>query len=245
MAKITEIAPDVYRISTYVPEINLQFNQFLVVDDEPLLFHTGMKGIFNAVREGVARVIPPSELCWIGFSHLEADECGALKEWQAIAPKAAAFCSMIGKLVSVDDFVSARPAKGMTDGETLVTGRYQFRFIQTPQVPHCWEAGLLLEEVNKTLFCSDLFHQNGDVEPSTVADVVTRFRKMLTSYEKGPFAGYLPYSRRTDATLRRLAALEPKTLAAMHGSAYVGDGRRALTDLAAVMREVLGGNGTP
>jgi flavorubredoxin len=242
MPHVTEIAPDIYRISTYLPEVNLQFNQFLVVDDEPLLFHTGMRGLFDTVREAVASVIRPAEICWIGFSHLEADECGALREWQAAAPQAEALCSMVGKLVSVDDFVSARPVRGMLDDEVLATGKYRFRFLRTPQVPHCWDAGLLFEEVNRTLFCSDLFHQNGDLEPSTVADVVGRFRKTLVSYEKGPFAGYLPYSRHTDATLRRLAALEPTTLAAMHGSAYVGDGRRALTDLAAVMREVLGEN---
>lgn len=242
MTQVTEIAPDVYRISTFFPDFNLQFNQFLVVDDEPLLFHTGMRALFDAVREGVASVIPPAELCWIGFSHLEADECGSMREWQAIAPRATALCSLVGKQVSVDDFVATRPAKGMTDNEVLVTGRYRFRFLQTPHVPHCWEAGLLLEEVNGTLLCSDLFHQNGDCEPSTETDVIGRVRKTLISYEKGPFAGYLPYGRRTDATLRRLAALEPKTLATMHGSAFIGDGRRALTDLAAVMQEVLGGN---
>jgi flavorubredoxin len=240
MALITEIAPDVYRISTLIPEFNLQFNQFLVVDDEPLLFHTGLKSLFGPIREAVATLLAPGKIRWIGFSHFEADECGSLMEWQALAPDATALCSLVGKLVSVDDCAAARPAKGLTDNETLVTGRYRFRFLQTPQVPHCWDAGLLLEEVNGTLFCSDLLGHDGDVEPSTDADVVGRFRKMLESYEKGPFAGYLPYTSRTDAILQRLAGLQPKTLAIMHGSAFVGDGGRALRDMAAVMKEVLG-----
>lgn len=127
----------------------------------------------------------------------------------------------------------------MMDGGVLTTGRYRFRFIQTPQVPHCWEAGLLFEETNGTLLCSDLFHQTGDVEPQTTSDVVGRFKQRLIETQKGPFSNYLPYTAQTEPTLARLAALKPKTLATMHGSIFIGDGARAIQDLAVAMREVL------
>jgi len=236
---VTEIAPDLYRISTYVPEIDLQFNQFLVRDDEPLLFHTGMKALFPLVRDAVASLIDPSSIRWIGFSHFEADECGSLNEWLQVAPAAQPVCSMVGALVSVNDF-ALRPARGMTDGEVLSTGKYRFRFLQTPHVPHCWEAGLLFEEVGGTLLCSDLFHQSGDVEPLTESDVIGRARKTLVDYQASPLANYMPYTKHTDGILQGLASLKPRTIAAMHGSAYAGDGGRAIRDLAVVMREVLG-----
>ena len=153
--------------------------------------------------------------------------------------EATAICSIVGKLVSVDDVVAARPARGLTNEEVLVTGQYRFRFIQTPHVPHCWESGLLFEETNAVFLCSDLFHQNGDVEPSTTNDVVGRFRQMLLDYQKTPLANYLPYTTLTAPTLERLAKLNPRTCATMHGSTFVGDGERALKELAAVMKEVL------
>ena len=239
MPLVTEIAPDLYRISTYFPEMDLQFSQFLVKDDEPLLFHTGMRALFPTVREGVASVMDPSKIRWISFSHFEADECGALNEWLETAPAAQAACSTVGALVSVNDF-GIRVAKGMADGEVLSTGKYRFQFIQTPHVPHCWEAGLMFEETNRTLLCSDLFHQNGDVEPLTESDVVDRARKTLLEYQAGPFANYMPYTKHTDSILQKLAALKPRTVVPMHGSAYAGDGERAIRDLAVVMREVLG-----
>lgn len=236
---ITEIAPDLYRLSTYVPEIDLQFNEFLVKDDEPLLFHTGMKAMFPLVRDAVANVIDPSSIRWIGFSHFEADECGSLNEWLRIAPAAQPVCSMVGALVSVNDFAT-RPARGMGDGEVLSTGKYRFRFIKTPHVPHGWDAGLMFEEVNGTLLSSDLFHQNGNVEPRTESDVIERVRKTLIDYQASPLANYIPYTKHTDAILQTLAELKPRTIAAQHGSTYAGDGERALRDLALVMREVLG-----
>jgi flavorubredoxin len=236
---IKEIAPDLYRISTYIPEIDLQFNQFLVRDDEPLLFHTGMKALFPTVREEVARVIDPADIRWIGFSHFESDECGSLNEWLQIAPAAQPVCSMLGALVSVNDF-AIRPALGMTGGEVLKTGKYRFRFIQTPHVPHCWESGLLFEETNGTLLSSDLFHQVGDVEPLTESDIIERARKTLVDYQAGPMANYMPYTKHTDEILQGLADLKPRTIAAMHGSTYVGDGERAIRNLAVVMRDVLG-----
>lgn len=240
MAQITEIAPDIYRICTFVPELNLQFNQFLVRDEQPLLFHTGMKALFPVVREAVAKLLPLATIRWIGFSHFEADECGALTEWQTLAPAATAMCSLVAKLVSVDDVVALRPAQALSDGELLSTGKYQFRLLQTPQVPHAWDASLLFEETQRTLLCSDLFHQTGDVEPSTRADVVGRFKQTLVEYQQGPLANYLPYTPNTEPTLQRLAALKPRTLATMHGSTFVGDGAQALADLAQAMRDVLG-----
>lgn len=239
MSSVTEIAPDVYRISTFIPEADLQFNQFLITDDEPLLFHTGMKALFPAVHESVTKIIDPAKIRWIGFSHFEADECGSLNEWLQIAPDAQPVCSMVGALVSVNDF-ALRPARGMENDEILTTGKYRFRFLQTPHVPHCWEAGLLFEETKGTLLCSDLFHQGGDVEPLTESDVIDRARKTLVDYQAGPLANYMPYTKHTDSVMQRLAALQPRTLAPMHGSAYIGDGDRALRELAVVMREVLG-----
>lgn len=240
MTRITEIAPDLYRISTFVPEANLQFNQFLVRDEQPLLFHTGMKALFPAVRDAVATLLPPAAIRWISFSHFEADECGALAEWQTLAPHATAVCSLVAKTVSVDDVVALRPAQALADDELLDTGKYRFRFLRTPHVPHCWEASLLFEETQSTLLCSDLLHQNGDVEPSTTADVVGRFKETLVEYQQGPLANYMPYTPYTDTTFQRLAMLKPRTLAAMHGSTFLGDGAQALTGAAQVIREVLG-----
>jgi flavorubredoxin len=240
MAHITEIAPDLFRITTFIEPINLQFSQFLVRDDEPLLFHTGPRSLFPEVKTAVASLIEPQTLRWVGFSHFESDECATLPEWQELVPQSQAVCSLVGKLVSVDDCLALRPAKGMVDGEVLQTGKYRFRFLATPHVPHCWEAGLLFEETERTLLCSDLLHQDGDVEPMTESDVIDRCRKTLVEYQQGPLANYMPYCTLTEATLHRLAALQPRRLATMHGSVYVGDGGRALRDLATVLREVLG-----
>ena len=220
MEQITEIGPDIFKISTFIPEANLQFNQFLVRDEEPLLYHTGMKGLFQSIKDAVAKVLDPSSIRWIGFSHFEADECGSLSEWQTIAPDATALCSFVSKMVSVDDVVARRPAKALMDGEVFSTGRSSFLFLQTPHLPHAWDAGHLFEENSETLFCSDLFHQNGKVEPVTSTEVVSRFKEVLIEYQQGPFANYLPYTSVTETFLLRLADLKPKTLAAMHGSTY-------------------------
>ncbi len=156
-----------------------------------------------------------------------------------MAPSAQATCSVVGALVSVNDFAN-RPARGMADGEVLTTGKYRFRFCSTAHLPHGWDAGVLFEEVNRTLLCSDLFHHDGDVEPLTESDIIERVRKTLIEYQASPFANYMPYTPQTDQILQRLAALKPKTLATMHGSSFVGDGERALLDLALVMKETLG-----
>ena len=143
MTTVSEIAPDVFQISTFVPDFNLQFNQFLVRDDEPLLFHTGPRSMFAAVWDAVATLLDPKAVKWIGFSHLEADECRALRERQQVAPESMAVCSLVGKLVSIDDCMAVRPALGMKEGDVIYTGKYRFLFLHTPHVPHCWEAGLL------------------------------------------------------------------------------------------------------
>ncbi len=239
MSEITEITADVYRISTFIPELNIQFNQFLVKDEEPLLYHTGMRGLFPIIQKVVGKLMDPKSIRWIGFSHFEADECGALREWQKIAPDATPICSLVSKLVSVDDVVAERPARALEDGELLVTGKFRFRFLQTPHVPHAWDAGHLFEESSGTLLCSDLFHQDGDVEAVTYSDIVGRFKETLVAYQKGPFAHYLPYTTHTEQLLSRLAALKPRVIAPMHGSTYVGDGESAIHELAQAMKEVL------
>ncbi len=240
MSTITEIAPDVYRISTYVPPANLQFNQFLINDDEPLLFHTGLKALFPEVHDAVAKLIAPSQLRWISFSHFESDECGTLNQWLELAPQAQAACSVVGAIVSVDDFAS-RPARQLGDNESFGTGKHTLKFLQTPHVPHAWECGLLFEETNRVLLCSDLFHQVGDVEAITESDVIDRARETLLHYRGGPLDNYFPYTAHTDATLQRLADLKPIICAPMHGSAYHGNGERALRDYAAMLKETIGG----
>lgn len=239
MTNLTEIAPDVYRISIYVPEIRLQFNHFLVRDDEPLLFHTGLRSMFPLVRDAVARVIDPAAIRHIGFSHFESDECGSLNSWLDIAPNAQPVCGLIGALVSVNDF-SNRPARSLTAEDTFSTGKYRFRFVPTPHVPHGWDAGVLFEETQSTLFCSDLFHQWGEREPLTRDSIIDRCREALMESEAGPFAGYVPYTHHTGRILESVARYQPRMLATMHGSAFEGDGAQALRDLAVVMHELLG-----
>ena len=236
---VTEIAPDVYRIGLYAQENDLQFNFFLVRDEQPLLFTTGFRFTFPALREAVARVIDPSRIRWVGFSHFESDECGALNLWLEAAPGAVPVCSVVGAAVNVNDFACRLP-KAMADGEGLTTGKYRFRCCSTAQLPHGWDGGVFFEETQRTLFCSDLFHHNGDVEPLTESDLSDRVRAALSHIQAGPMANYIPFTVRTDGILRRLADLKPKTLAIMHGSSFSGNCERALRDLAVVMRETLG-----
>jgi flavorubredoxin len=236
MTAIHEIAPDLFRLSIYVPEIDMQFNHFLVRDEEPLLFHAGLRGMFPALREAVAKVIDPADLRHIAWSHFESDECGALNDWLALAPRAQPVCTFVGKLVNVDDF-STRPARGMTPDEVLETGKYRYRFYPSPHIPHGWDAGVLFEETRKTLFCSDLFHHFGDVAPVTTSDLIEPTENAMRRMQQGPLADYMPYMRQTEGALRSLAALEPQTLAVMHGSSFIGRADRLLTDLSGVIRE--------
>ncbi len=239
MASTTEIAPDVFRISVFVPEFNLEFSHFLVRDDEPLLFHAGLRGMFPLLREEISRLIDIPKIRHIGFSHFESDECGALNHWLELAPQSQPVCGLVGALVSVNDF-AIWPARVLTRDDVLATGRYRFRFIPTPHVPHGWDAGVLLEESERTLFCSDLFHQWGQREPTTSSSIMERCKSALEEAEAGPFANYVPYTHHTGRVLASLAEHQPKTLATMHGSTYYGDGAQALRDLAGVMHEVLG-----
>jgi flavorubredoxin len=235
--KITEIAPDVFRFSIYVEPMNLQFNHFLINDEEPMLYHAGMKQMFPLLREAVQKIIDPAQLRWIGFSHFEVDECGALNEWLQIAPNALPVCSEAGALVNMSDY-SSKPAHAMAGDDILITGKYRYRFIRTPHLPHGWDAGVLFEETNKTLLCSDLFHQNGNVVELTDDDILSLHKKSLLEFEKGPLMGYTPYTKRTGEMIKKLANLEPNTLATMHGSSYNGNCIQALLDLDNLLREV-------
>jgi flavorubredoxin len=237
-SKVTEIAPDIYRISTFHPDYAIQFNQFLIMDDEPFLMHTGFKRMFQATLEGVRSIVDPAKLRWIGFSHFESDECGALNEWLGVAPHAQAVCSFVGAMVMVNDFADRAP-RSLADNEVLQTGRHRLQFLATPHVPHCWDAGLFFDETERTLLCSDLFFQPGDPEPVIESDIVGRARDAIQGTLAGPMAKDMPYTPYTNSTLERLAALEPATLAVMHGSSFRGDGRKAILDLAAVIKTIL------
>jgi flavorubredoxin len=236
MTAIHEIGPDLFRLSIYVPGLDMQFNHFLVRDEEPLLFHAGLKGMFPALREAVGQLIDPAALRHIAWSHFESDECGALNDWLQVAPNAQPVCTLVGKLVSVDDF-SIRPARGMTPADVLSTGKYRYRFYPSPHIPHGWDAGVLFEETSRTLLCSDLFHHFGDVEPITTSDLIGPTRRAMQQLQQGPLAGYMPYMPQTEGVLRSLAELRPRTLAVMHGSSYSGRCDRLLSDLAGVIKE--------
>lgn len=239
MARITEIAEDVFQISTLIPAFDLRFNQFLVRDEQPLLYHTGMRSLFPEVREAVATLIDPARLRWIGGSHFEPDECGSLNEWLAGAPQAEAVTSEVGAGVFLGDFAS-RPPRALPDDAVLSTGKRRFRLRHTPHFPHGWDAMMLFEETTGVLFCSDLLHQIGDVEAATEASVIDRFRNALVAYQKTPLANYMPYTPNTEPYAAQLAALRPRVCATMHGSAYRGDGARVLREMAAVIKEVFG-----
>ena len=240
MARIDEISQDIYRISVHVPELDLQFNHFLVRDEEPLLFHTGMRRMFPAVFEAVGRLIDPASLRWISWSHFEVDECGALNEWLARAPQAQAAVGQVGALVNVSDFAD-RPPRALAPGEVFSTGQRRFRWIPTPHLPHGWDAGMLFEERDRVLFCSDLFHQAGDREAITKDDVVQRYEQAIITMQAHPvLMDYMPFTPQTRGRLDTLAKLEPRLLAAMHGSAFEGDGGAALRGVAEVMEQLLG-----
>ena len=226
---VHEIAAGIYRINTPVVIENgpggFSFNQYLLVDDEPLLFHTGPRKMFPLVHEAVASVVPVEKLRYIGFSHVEADECGSLNEWLGVAPKAVPLCGSIAALVSVNDLAD-RPARAMADGSTLRLGERTVRWFDAPHVPHGWECGFLFEETTKTLFCGDLFTQGGtDLPALTTADVLgpsEAFRRAMD---------YFAHTENTRATLDRLAGTQAGTLACMHGSAWQGDGAQLLRGL--------------
>jgi flavorubredoxin len=228
--RIDEIADGIYRISTPVPPSDFPggftFNQFLIDDDEPLLFHTGLRRLFPVVRDAIESVLPVSRLRHLSFSHFEADECGALNEFLGAAPRSAPLCGQLAADVSVRD-VADRAPRALADGEEVTLGRHRVTFLYTPHVPHAWECGYLFESSTRTLLCGDLYTQGGHEHvPFTESDILgpsEAMRGMLDYY------AHAPQSR---ATLERLAALRPATLACMHGASFRGDGAALLRGLA-------------
>lgn len=233
---ITEIAPEIYRLSTYNADANFMFNQFLVVDEEPLLFHTGLRSLFPLVADAVGHVIPVERLRWITFGHLEADECGSMNRWLAAAPNAEVAHGAMGCVVSVNDLAD-RPPRPLRDGEVIELGTKRLRRIDTPHVPHGWDAGLLYEETTSTLLCGDLFTAMGDSPALTEQEIIGP----ALSAEDVFHATCLTPS--TGTTIRSLAGLKPRTLGLMHGPSYAGDCARALGDLAAAYDERLDAEG--
>lgn len=230
---IQEIAAGVYRINTPVaigPGADFSFNQYLVIDDEPLLFHTGQRQLFPLVSDAITRVIPLARLRYIGLSHFEADECGALNLFLNAAPDAIPICSEIAAMISIGDYADRAP-RALRDGEEFSTGSRNFRWYYTPHVPHSWECGLLMETTQGVFFCGDLFTQGGKGEPAVTTEDILEpseaFRRPLD---------YFAHAPQTTQTLKRLAEAKPTTLACMHGSAWRGEGATLLMSLAASLQ---------
>ncbi|WP_119392439.1 MBL fold metallo-hydrolase [Taklimakanibacter lacteus] len=228
--RITEIGDGLYRLSTFVPDIappdGFTFNQFLILGDEPLLFHAGLRLMFPSIRTAVARLIPPEKLRWIAFGHYEADECGAMNDWLAIAPQAMVAHGRTGCYVSLNDMADRSP-RILEDGETIDLGKgRRVRYLDTPHIPHGWDAGVLYEEASGTLLCGDLFTQIGDRAALTDRDIVG---PAIDAEDMFRFSSLNPGMGKT---IRRLAELAPRSLALMHGPTFTGDGAAALHGLA-------------
>ena len=227
---IHEIADGIFRINTPVAIAGgpggFSFNQYLILDNEPLLFHTGPRKMFPLVREAVMQVMPIERLRHIAFSHVEADECGSLNEWLAVAPDSLPLCGTVAALVSINDLAD-RPPRALADGEVLALGTHSVRWYDTPHLPHAWECGYLMEEQTRTLLCGDLFTQGGANLPAvTESDILgpsEAFRSRMDYYS---------HTRNAREMLQRLASAKPTTLACMHGSAWQGDGAALLLALA-------------
>jgi flavorubredoxin len=225
---VTEIADGIYRLSTFVPEIGptgFTFNQFLVDADEPLLFHTGLRGMFPLVSDAIGRVMPLERLRWITFGHLEADECGAMNEFLAAAPDAQVAHGAIGCMVSIDDLAD-RPPRPLGPDEVLDLGGRRIRNLDTPHVPHGWDAHTLYEETTGTLFCGDLMSQVGQGPAITGDDLVEAASQAEDMFQASCI------TPQTGSTIRTLAELQPARLAVMHGSSFEGDSAAALRALA-------------
>ena len=240
-ATVDEIAADVFRITTFNEQANFQFSSFLMRDDEPMLYHTNLRGCFDDIREGVSTVLDPATLRWIGFSHFESDECGALNDWLGIAPHAEPVCSFVGARTSVGDF-SDRPPRVLEADEKIETGSHTFRVLETKHVPHGWDASLLYEETASTLFCSDLLGQGGNVEALYDGDIVGRSDDYNSRQAEGPMSGAVPFTKETRPILDSLADLNPRTLACMHGSSFSGNCGQALRDFGELLERL---NGEP
>lgn len=230
VASIDEIAPETYRVSVALPDAlpgGFSFNQYLVVDEMPLLFHTGPKRLFPLIREQIESVLPLSSLRYIAFSHFEADECGSLPEFLGAAPESRPVCSEIAALVSVRDLVDVEPL-AMADGQMLDLGRHKVVWQSAPHVPHGWDCGFLFDTTTETLFCGDLFTQPGLGERPLVEDDILApseaFRRPMDYYSHAPETGRV---------IDKLAGLAPQRLACMHGSAWRGDGAAMLRSLGA------------
>ncbi|MCB9766030.1 MAG: MBL fold metallo-hydrolase [Alphaproteobacteria bacterium] len=230
MTTLDEIARGIYRISTPVPPnpalpAGFTFNQFLVAADQPLLFHTGPRGLFEGVRQAIETVLPVSSLRYVGLSHFESDECASLNAFLAEAPEAQPLCGMVGKMVSIDDFAS-RPARGLADGERLSLGSHTVRWLDAPHLPHGWDCGYLFEEATRTLLCGDLFTQPGHQHPAiTEGDILGPSEAMRAQMD------YYAHASSTGALLDKLADTGPRVLACMHGASFRGDGATLLRRL--------------
>jgi flavorubredoxin len=227
---VHEIADGIYRINTPVPASvapeGFSFNQYLILDDEPLLFHTGGRQMFPLVREAVASLMPVERLRYVAFSHFEADECGSLNQWLAVAPTAVPVCGQIAAMTSVEDMAD-RPPRVMADEETLALGKRVVQWLDTPHLPHAWECGLMMEQHTRTFLCGDLFTQFGTGDqPLTESDILGPSEASRAAMD------YYSHAKNTRAMIERLAAKEPTTLAVMHGSAWHGDGAALLRALA-------------
>jgi flavorubredoxin len=228
--RIAEIADGIYRLSTYVPDIappdGFTFNQFLVLGDEPLMFHTGLRRMFPLKRAALSRIIAPERLRWIAFGHYEADECGAMNDWLAIAPNASVAHGQTGCLVSLNDMADRAP-RVLADGETIELGRgKKVRYIDTPHTPHGWDAGVMYEESTGTLLCGDLFTQLGGGPALTGGDIVGPAIAAEDIFK------YSSLNPEMGTTIRSLSALSPRTLALMHGPSFTGNCTAALHALA-------------
>ena len=228
MTKTNEIADGIFRLSTFVPNVTpdgFTFNQFLIKAEEPLLFHTGPRGMFGLVSDAVSKIVPLNKLRWITFGHVEADECGSMNEWLAAAPRSEVAHGMVGVMVSLNDLAD-RPPRALQDGEVIDLGGKRVRHIDTPHVPHGWEARVLFEETTRTLLCGDLFTHTGDGPALMAGDIVGPAKKAEELFHASCL------TPTTGATIRKLADLRPKTLALMHGSSFNGDTEQALVQLA-------------
>ncbi len=226
---VDEIADGIYRLSTWVPDIappsGFTFNQFLIDADEPLLFHTGPRAMFPLVADAVARILPIKRLRWVTFGHVEADECDSMNNWLAAAPEAQVAHGTLGCLVSLNDMADRLP-RPLADREVLDLGGKSVRHLDTPHVPHGWDARVLYEETTGTLLCGDLFTHLGNGPALTSDDIVGRAMDAETIVRSTSLAPD------TASVLRRLGDLAPNVLALMHGSSFSGDGSQALYDLA-------------
>jgi flavorubredoxin len=234
--RVDEVAAGIYRICTPLDVIpgGFTFNSYLVVDDEPMLFHTGWRKMFPVTLEAIRKVMPVDKLRWIGGSHFEGDEFGALNDLLKAAPGATPFGAEIGVLTSLNDYADREP-RGFGDGEEFSIGSRRMKWLYTPHVPHGWDCGILFDQSTKTLLCGDLFTQPGGNPPAvTESEVLTASEGMREMMD------YYSHATSTSAILERLASLQPSTLACQHGSAYRGDGAALLRELVATIES---GNG--